>query len=167
MNNCKYFLAILFLIGSLFMLSLPVSAEDDSPWDGVIDTDGNVIANDHGVVSVEAEWMPSFPLIGDIPAQFHVYQADSGVTMMQPDVTTLFFMAMNPHESGLYDALSQTAMGSGLQTEALGLVIGGEVTPEKMVSAILHNISGLDESFTQEIVQGFFCKFKQEYPTVC
>ncbi|MCD4751660.1 MAG: hypothetical protein K8R40_01180 [Anaerolineaceae bacterium] len=133
------------------MSSLPVSAEDDSPWDGVIDTDGNVIANDHGAVSVEAEWMPSFPLIGDIPAQFHVYQAESGVTMMQPDVTTLFFMAMNPHESGLYDALSQTAMGSGLQTEALGLVIGGEVTPEKMVSVILHNISGLDDSFTQEL----------------
>lgn len=68
--------------------------------------------------------MPTIPLIGNIPATYHLYETPSGNLVMVPSAETLFFMAMNLQESGLSGAQSQLGSGLMIATEIIGYAAG-------------------------------------------
>ena len=154
MNKLLHIILMLIIILFLLAPQFVTLAEGDSPWDGVINEDGEVIANDHGLVKMEAEWMPSLPIFGDVNAEYHVYQADDGTTMLQPNAMTLFFMALNPSESGL-DQMGTDSIQTGLshyiqmpgytQNEIIGL------STKEIISNILSAVGGLEGTFTDEL----------------
>lgn len=115
-------LALFILLSSL----LPVAfAQGEDPpvdpngaWAEVVNQDGSInYANltDGGVVNQPADWMPNIPLIGSIPAEYHVYYTPSGNSIVMPTASTLFFMAASANESGFLSAAS-TLGTSGLST---------------------------------------------------
>ena len=118
----------LLLITLVFLLSnvIPAAfAQDANPpvdpnssWAEVVNPDGSInYANltDGGIVNQPADWMPNIPLIGSIPAEYHVYYTPSGNSIVMPTASTLFFMAANAYESGFSNAAS-TMGTSGLST---------------------------------------------------
>ena len=119
----------LFLIFACFILlsSLTPAAfaqgttppvDPNSSWAEVVNPDGSInytSLTDGGVVNQPADWMPNIPLIGAIPAEFHVYYTPSGNSIVMPTASTLFFMAANANESGFLSAAS-TMGTSGLST---------------------------------------------------
>jgi hypothetical protein len=110
-------LAFLRLLLALLLagaIAVPASADDgapppDSAWDPIVNEDGGIDVSgltDLGVQEVPADWMPSLPILGDLPATYHLYQDPAGGTVyMIPTVTTYLFMAANPDESGLGSAI--------------------------------------------------------------
>lgn len=95
------------LLALLAAIVQPVQAG----WGDFFDENGNLKPGvvDLGVQKVPADWMPDVPKwvpdwIYDGAATYHMYALPSGETVLLPSATTLFFMAMNPRESGLVDA---------------------------------------------------------------
>jgi hypothetical protein len=83
--------------------------DPNSAWGEVVNPDGSInYANltDGGVVNQPADWMPNIPLIGSIPAEYHVYYTPSGNSIVMPTASTLFFMAANANASGFLAAAS-------------------------------------------------------------
>lgn len=118
---------IFLLILVLMSVSVPQQALAQSDaWAEVVDSNGvwNPTLIDHGEVTVPADWMPSIPFLGDIPASYHLYETTSGNLVMVPSVETLFFMAMNPQQSGLSGAQSQLGSGGMAATEIIGYAVG-------------------------------------------
>ena len=114
--------ALVVLLSSLtpaaFAQGTTPPVDPNSSWGEVVNPDGSInYANltDGGVVNQPADWMPNIPLIGSIPAEYHVYYTPSGNSVVMPTASTLFFMAANANESGFLSAAS--ALGtSGLST---------------------------------------------------
>ena len=116
----------LFLISACFILlsNLTPAAlaqgptDPNSAWAEVVNADGSInyaSLTDGGVVNQPADWMPNIPLIGPIPAEYHVYYTPSGNSIVMPTASTLFFMAASANESGFLSAAS-TMGTSGLST---------------------------------------------------
>ena len=105
--------------------SAPVN--QSSMWGEVVDQNGNIRydnLSDLGTVQQSASWMPSIPGIGSLQASYHEYQTPSGNIVVLPTASTLFFMALNPQDSGLTQADSQLGMGAGMVLEAPGIIKG-------------------------------------------
>ena len=125
---------IFFALVILLALPAQVLAQSQYPpvdpnsmWGEVVDQSGNIRydnLSDLGTVQESADWMPSIPGIGSIPASYHEYQTPSGNIVVLPTASTLFFMAINPQESGLAQSDSQLGMGGGMFLEAPGLIKG-------------------------------------------
>jgi len=126
MKTRTQFSLLIFTLVFLMSSVIPAAfAQEENPpvdpnssWAEVVNPDGTInYANliDGGVVNQPADWMPNIPLIGSIPAEYHVYYTPSGNSIVMPTASTLFFMAASAYESGLSNAAS-TMGTSGLST---------------------------------------------------
>ena len=129
-NNRSLKAAFLLTIFLLASFAFPVAADDGdgSLWGEVLNADGTIRYDnltDQGVQTESADWMPSIDLgftSVDMQAEYHVYETPSGNIVQLPTAATLFFMALNPQESGLTEvSASAGGWGSALLT-APGIV---------------------------------------------
>jgi hypothetical protein len=160
MKHTLIFLALFLLLA----FPAPVRAQGETPpqvdpnsmWGEVVDQSGNIRYDnltDLGTVQESADWMPSIPGIGSIPASYHEYQTPSGNIVVLPTASTLFFMALNPQESGLAQSDSQLGMGAGMALEVPGLIKGmlqGYIDPAAITSL---GYTNPDDFFT-DVVNG-------------
>ena len=120
--------AIILTLSFPFLSIISVRAQGGGDaWGEVFDANGNVIYSnltDGGVVTQSADWMPSIPGIGPVPAEYHVYYTASGNSVLMPTPMTLFFMGLNPSESGLTSASSSYGTGAGAIVTLLGAALG-------------------------------------------
>jgi len=158
MKNTLTFLTIFLLLVS----PAPVRAQGETPpqvdpnsmWGEVVDQSGNIRYDnltDLGTIQESADWMPSIPGIGSIQASYHEYQTPNGNIVVLPTASTLFFMALNPQESGLTQSDSQLGMGAGMALEAPGLIKGmlqGYIDPAVITSM---GYTNPDDFFTDVI----------------
>ncbi|MGB8211977.1 MAG: hypothetical protein WCE68_00330 [Anaerolineales bacterium] len=133
--------------------ALPVQAQTGSAWAEVVNPDGSLNSDltDLGVVTQSTAWMPSIPGIGNLEASYHEYQTPSGNIVVVPSATTLFFMALNPQQSGLSDADSQLSLGAGMGIEAPGILkamLQGVIDPSQITSL---GYTNPDDFFTDVI----------------
>lgn len=125
----------------------PVAAQDN-PWSEVVDANGNILygsMTDLGEIQEDASWMPNVPFI-DGQATYHRYMTPSGNVVVMPSASTLFFMALNPNESGINNAYS--ALGNGVGV--LETMLAGYVTPADMASAGYSD----PKAFWQSVIDG-------------
>ena len=159
MKHTLIFLALFLLLAS----PAPAQAQQQDPpvdpnsmWGEVVDQSGNIRYDnltDLGTVQETADWMPSIPGIGSIPASYHEYQTPSGNIVVLPTASTLFFMALNPQGSGLAQSDSQLGMGAGMALEAPGLIKGmlqGYIDPAVITSLGYTN----PDDFFSDVVNG-------------
>ncbi len=121
--------SLTLLIAVIFVTVIPVAAQEgDDIWAEVIDTDGNILYDnliDQGVQTESADWMPSVTVLGQTiggEAEYHIYETSDGTIVQLPTATTLFFMALNPAESGIGDASASHFTGAGGMLAVPGLV---------------------------------------------
>jgi hypothetical protein len=124
-------------------------------WGDFFDENGNLKPGvvDLGQQKVPADWMPDVPgwvpdWLYDGAAAYHMYALPSGETVLLPSATTLFFMAMNPRESGLVDASGQINSELGLRIQGAGLVAAGANAGD-VVAALLGKF--LNVPYTKEL----------------
>ncbi len=153
-------LIVLLIAFYIFTFNIPARAQSGSPppdpnsaWGQVFDSQGNLLPNvkDGGQVTQNTNWMPNIPLVGSIPATYHVYYTPSGNTVVLPNAVTEFFMAANPQESGLNNAASSYGYGAGYLTSILGAAFGG--------NNIQVNLNGVPtyvspNDFAQDMING-------------
>src|SRR5689334_21138784 len=136
-----------------FSLIVPAQAKttgDNPPpnttgWGEFFQSDGTLKPGviDGGEVSQPASWMPNLGPWGiNMNATYHVYTAPDGSTMMTPTASTLLFMSINPKASGLINSNGEVALGSGLVIQGLGNLIGGNTTPQQLLSGIVQALGG-------------------------
>ncbi len=123
--------SLTLLIAMLFVAVIPVAADggdggddSDSLWGEVLNPDGTIRYDnliDQGVQVEDASWMPSVLGIGG-QAEYHLYETPSGTIVQLPTATTLFFMALNPVESGINDASSSQFTGAGTLLALPGVI---------------------------------------------
>jgi hypothetical protein len=85
---------------------------------------------DLGVKTDHPDWMSVDLPFGqslNLEANYHLYETADGSTVVMPSATTLFFMEMNPKESGLSDSLGMANNGYGGMITFLGSVAGSNV----------------------------------------
>ena len=103
-------ITLVILLSNLTPAALAQGPTDpNSAWAEVVNADGSInyaSLTDGGVVNQPADWMPNIPLIGPIPAEYHVYYTPSGNSIVMPTASTLFFMAASANESGFLSAAS-------------------------------------------------------------
>jgi len=144
MKRISVLLTIAILLAFPFTMALAQGetppVDPNSVWGEVVDQDGNIRYDnltDLGTVQETVDWMPSIPGIGNVPATYHEYQTPTGNVVVLPTASTLFFMALNPEESGLGGADSQLGMGAGMALEAPGIIQGmlqGYIDPSTIAS---------------------------------
>ena len=121
------------LLLAIFSVSiLPVAADggddDDSVWDGVIDENGEILYDnliDQGIHQESVDWMPSIDILGNTiggTAEYHIYETADGTVVKLPTASTLFFMALNPGESGIGDASASHFTGAGTLLSMPGVI---------------------------------------------
>lgn len=108
---------------------LTVHAQDPSPWGEVFDENGNLRSDvvDLGVTTETPSWMSVDLPFGQslqLDANYHRFQTAEGDLVVLPSASTLFFMAMNPQESGLAASAGMMSNGYGSMITFLGLVAG-------------------------------------------
>ena len=143
---------------TLLILLFPgiVHAQDPNPWSEVFDDHGNLRTDlvDLGVTTEHPDWMSVDLPFGqsiDLEANYHRYQTSNGNVVILPSASTLFFMAMNPQESGLSNAMGSVGNGVGSLITFLGSVVGDNLdwnrvvtdhpefkTPDQYWSAVIH-----------------------------
>ena len=117
------------LIAVLFVTIIPVAAQEGgSIWDEVLNEDGTIRYDnliDQGVQTEDADWMPGVTVLGQTiggQAEYHLYETSDGTVVQLPTATTLFFMALNPAESGIGDASATHLTGAGTALAMPGLI---------------------------------------------
>ena len=127
----------------------------------MVDANGDILYNnltDLGEIQVQADWMPNVPFI-DGQATYHRYLTPSGIIVVMPSASTLFFMALNPQASGINQASSELGNGVG----ALETMLAGYITPADMASMGYSDpnafwqgvIDGKTNIWTMEVMGGF------------
>ena len=148
----KIFSLFIAILVAITLIS-PAQAQDGGTgWGQFFDTNGvlqpGVSQNE---VSMQADWMPSINILGNwginMQATYNVYTAPDGSTAMTPSASTLLFMAMNPQESGLLNANNQVGLGAGFAIEAIGSLLGGNITGQELISNIVQQIGGAATSY--------------------
>jgi len=124
--KAKTAFALVLLFVLLAVQVMPATAD----WGDFFDEDGKLKPGvvDLGEQKVPADWMPDLPdwvPVYDGMATYHMYALPSGETVLMPSATTLFFMAMNPVQSGLINANGDIAF------TGLGMVGGKNVSSGK------------------------------------
>lgn len=111
-------LSILMALCLVVPTTQPVQAQaDTNPWSEVLGSDGSILFDnltDLGTVNVEdLGWMntsglnlPTMGMDFQFTASFHRYMTPSGNIVVLPDAPTMFFMMMNPEDSGLNQMLA-------------------------------------------------------------
>ena len=131
--KAKPFLAwinLILLVVVLFVGVVPVAAQDggDSLWGEVLNPDGSINYDnliDQGVQTESVDWMPSIDVLGQTiggTAEYHIYETPDGTIVQLPTATTLFFMALNPTESGIGDASASHLTGAGSLLSMPGII---------------------------------------------
>lgn len=118
----------LFVLLASLPLS-PVHAQESSPWSKVFDENGNLRSDvvDLGVTTETPSWMNVDLPFGQslqLDANYHRFETAQGDVVVLPSASTLFFMAMNPQESGLANSAGMMSNGYGSMITFLGLVAG-------------------------------------------
>lgn len=149
----------LLLISFLAMLAAPIRVaradEGDSPWGDFLNPDGSIAwdqLTDLGTVSEPADWMDiTLPggLVIDLDATYHRYQTPTGNIVVLPSPATLFFMAMNPVESGLTNAESMLGNGASI----LAMLIGPSLTSDQLAQLVSQGYTDPAEFF-QAVIDG-------------
>jgi len=163
----KYCILLVVLILASFVVNLVAHAQGEQPpqdglWGDVIDENGNILYDnltDLGEIQVDAEWMPNVPFING-QATYHRYLTPSGNIVVMPSATTLFFMALNPDESGFEQA--SAGLGNGLG--ALETMLAGYISPADMAAMGYSDpnsfwqsvIDGQTNIWTMEVMGDFF-----------
>lgn len=147
-NHIKFF-SLLTAVLVAFSLVAPAFADNPPPnnagWGDFFQSDGTLKPGviDGGEVSRPADWMPNLGPWGiKMNATYHVYTSPDGSTMMTPTASTLLFMAMNPKASGLINDNGEVGLGQGFIIKGLGNLIGGNTTPQELVSGIMQALGG-------------------------
>ena len=151
MNLLKRSLLVILALLLAFSSVGPVKvqAQDPSPWAEVFDENGDLRSDivDLGVTTETPSWMSVDLPFGqslDLEANYHRYQTADGNMVILPSASTLFFMAMNPQESGLADSAGMMSNGYGGLITFLGLVAGTASTGtayRKIARNINHRIN--------------------------
>jgi hypothetical protein len=123
-------LATFIALGSAF--PAPAYAQDPDPFAEVFDAYGNLRSDivDLGVAKDNPSWMSvdlPFNQSLNLEANYHRYQTANGNVVVLPSASTLFFMAMNPQESGLDSSVGMMSNGFGSLTTFLGKIAGNSV----------------------------------------
>ncbi len=122
----KRLVLILAVILFAIIFSRPETAfaDDPSPWAEILNPDGTIQwenLTDLGNTTEAADWM-AITLPGGVVIQpdatYHRYQTPSGNVLVLPSPATLFFMALNPQESGLSGAESMLGNGAAIAVPA-------------------------------------------------
>ena len=137
----KQVLRITLIVAILFS-SMPmptVQAQDPSPWGEVFDENGNLRSDvvDLGVTTETPSWMSVDLPFGQslqLDANYHRFQTSEGNVVILPSASTLFFMAMNPQESGLAGSSGMMSNGFGSVITFLGLVAGDSLDWNRLQS---------------------------------
>jgi len=146
MQNNKSRAIVLISLAFIVAFSLvlapatPVRASEGGGWGDFIDADGNILPGviEGGEVSMSADWMPNFPAWTGIEmdATYNVMTSENGSSVLIPSMTTLFFMALNPIESGLTDANGMLGSGAGGMLLSGGLLGAGNVSLSNLFQAL-------------------------------
>jgi hypothetical protein len=123
---------LLFLVLLTLLIPSTVHAQDNNPWSEVFLPDGNLKPDliDLGVTTDHPDWMSIDLPFGqsiNLDANYHRYQTPNGNVVVLPSASTLFFMAMNPQESGLTNSYGSLGNGYGSIISFLGLVVGNNL----------------------------------------
>jgi hypothetical protein len=126
---------------ALVILIFPASAyaQAPNPWSEVFDDQGNLRTDlvDLGVTTEHPDWMSMDLPFGqsiDLMANYHRYQTSNGDVVILPSASTLFFMAMNPEESGLSNAIGRVENGVGSLITFLGSITGNNLDWNRVVN---------------------------------
>lgn len=132
-RSTRVILSILLVV-SLLAGATPgiVLAQTQDPWAEVFDSSGNLVPGliDLGVTTDHPDWMNvdlPFNQSLSLEANYHRFQTASGNIVVLPSASTLFFMAMNPQESGLTGSVGMIGNGYGSLITFLGAVAGDSI----------------------------------------
>ncbi|MDI6694257.1 MAG: hypothetical protein QME21_04365 [Anaerolineales bacterium] len=146
---------LMLVIISLIAYPHPAHADDESPWGEILNPDGSIrwdLLSDLGTVSESADWMDiTLPggMVLDLDATYHRYQTPSGNILVLPSPATLFFMAVNPVESGLSGAESMLGDGAAI----LAMLVGPSLNSDQL--AQLATMGYTDpQAFFQAVIDG-------------
>ena len=154
MKAFRSFILTLVII-TLIASPLRASADDEAPWSEILNPDGSIrweLLSDLGSVSESADWMDiTLPggMVVDLDATYHRYQTPSGNILVLPSPATLFFMALNPEESGLAGAESMLGNGAAI----LALLVGPSLSSDQLSQ--LASLGYTDpQDFFQAVIDG-------------
>jgi hypothetical protein len=107
-------------------------AQGQDPWGEVFDSNGNLVPGiiDLGMTTENPSWMNvelPFNQSLSLEANYHRFQTESGNIVILPSASTLFFMAMNPQESGLANSVGMVGNGYAGILTFLGAVAGDSI----------------------------------------
>lgn len=139
----------LFVLILVVVLCVGLVKPTQAGWGDFFDENGNLKPGvvDLGVQKVPVDWMPDLPFV-DGTATYHMYALPNGETVLMPSATTLFFMAMNPYQSGLLDSSGHFATGAGILVWGYGNLAGEGLDAKKALEAIF---TALGIPFTTEL----------------
>lgn len=151
-------LAFIVAFSLVLVPTVPVSASEGSGWGDFVDFDGNILPGviEGGEVTMPATWMPTFPAWTgiELDATYNVMTSANGSTVLIPSMTTLFFMALNPVESGLTDANGMLGSGAGGLLLAGGLVGGNNVSLSNLFQALTGMSQTQADQFADAAISG-------------
>ncbi|HNR03100.1 MAG TPA: hypothetical protein PKK59_11245 [Anaerolineaceae bacterium] len=127
----------LTLLTILVLLTPSLARAETDPWTEVFLPDGSLNPNliDLGVTTDTPDWMTinlPFEQTLALTADYHRFQTESGNIVILPSTQTLFFMAMNPVESGLASSDGLVGNGVGGLAAFLGLAAGSYLDWEQV-----------------------------------
>jgi hypothetical protein len=124
------FLLVVILLSAITPNAAMAQGQD--PWGEVFDSNGNLVPGiiDLGVTTENPSWMNvelPFNQSLSLEANYHRFQTESGNIVILPSASTLFFMAMNPQESGLANSVGMVGNGYAGILTFLGAVAGDSI----------------------------------------
>jgi hypothetical protein len=154
MKAFRSFILTLVIV-TLIASPLRASADDEAPWSEILNPDGSIrweLLSDLGSVSEPADWMDiTLPggMVVDLDATYHRYQTPSGNILVLPSPATLFFMALNPTESGLAGAESMLGNGAAI----LAMLVGPSLSTDQLTQLATMGYTD-PQAFFQAVIDG-------------